>query len=42
MGAAAATQALGGGDSLLLPATLGEYEIRGRLRLLKTYVPQGL
>lgn len=27
------------GDSVLIPATLGKYEIRGQLKLLKSYVP---
>jgi mannose-6-phosphate isomerase len=27
------------GDSILIPASLGEYEIRGNIKLLKSYVP---
>ncbi|ERI95661.1 mannose-6-phosphate isomerase, class I [Clostridiales bacterium oral taxon 876 str. F0540] len=27
------------GDSLLIPASLGEYEIKGNIKLLKSYVP---
>lgn len=27
------------GDSILIPAQLGEYEIKGKLKLLKSYVP---
>lgn len=27
------------GDSILVPAALGEYEIKGKLKLLKSYVP---
>lgn len=27
------------GDSLLIPAALGEYEVRGNVKLLKSYVP---
>ncbi|EOC99657.1 type I phosphomannose isomerase catalytic subunit [Caldisalinibacter kiritimatiensis] len=27
------------GDSLLIPATLGEYEVIGKMKLLKSYVP---
>jgi len=30
------------GDSLLLPAALGEYEIRGECGVLKAYVPKGV
>lgn len=30
------------GDSLLLPAALGEYEIRGECGVLKAYVPKSV
>ena len=33
------SEAIKKGDSILIPASLGEYEVRGAVKLLKSYVP---
>jgi mannose-6-phosphate isomerase len=27
------------GDSIMIPATLGQYQLKGNIKLLKSYVP---